>query len=261
MYIYCSLYLLKYCNLATGPWRPHFTTWRDQSDLGQNRNAKGIWHMFYRKQWLWWSVFGKRNHWTLHNFPLKHRKCFPCLFGARHTGNDFICKAWPKPQFSFPSFLHFRSHLSKRSDSLSISFWLRQAVAAWCLCFGESRGRKGMEYWFLSFVSLSVCHDPGWVILGAGHLDNFSVGKVTFHLDIEFCLQTSNSHSKCLCLIFSRCALKTSDRFPSTSRNIISDVSFPKVQVKTQISYWSPSECPSLACKVRLLFWLVFLLL
>lgn len=133
--------------------------------------------------------------------------------------------------------------------------WLRSA----CVLVKAGGGRG----WNTGFclLSLSVCHDPGWVILGAGLLDNFSAGKVTFRLDIEFCLQTSNRHSKCLCLIFSRCTLKSSDRFPSTSRNIISDVSFPKVQVKTQISYWSPSECPSLACKVRLLFWLVFLLL
>ena len=41
-----------------------------------------------------------------------------------------------------------------------------------------------MEYRFLSFTFLLVCSDPGWVILGAGLLDNFSAGEVTFCLDI-----------------------------------------------------------------------------
>lgn len=31
--------LVTHCNAATGPWCPHFTTWRDQSSLGQKRKS------------------------------------------------------------------------------------------------------------------------------------------------------------------------------------------------------------------------------
>lgn len=181
--------LVTHCNTATGPWCPHFTTWRDQSNLGQKRqSASGFPNAsdtrfkeisssrgaHLRKGIIEFYTF----------FPWSKGNGFHVDLEQGTTGNDFISKAWLKPQFHCPYFLHVSSHLSKHSDCLSVSFCLRQSVAALWLCFSESRGRKGMEYWFLFFVFLLVCYDPGWVILGAGLLDNFSAGEVTLCLDI-----------------------------------------------------------------------------
>ena len=86
--------------------------------------------------------------------------------------------------------------------------------------FWWKQGAEGAGI-LVSVLCLSLmCHDPGWVIWGAGLLDN-NAGKVTSRLDIEFCLQMSSRHSKCLCLIFSRCVLKSSDRFPHPPQGIL----------------------------------------
>lgn len=181
-------------------------------------------------------------------------------FKERHTGNDSISNHDQSVNPIVFFLLHLGSQIPKCSDKyfLSLSFCLRESVTAMWLWIGESRGKKGKEI-MVSILSFSIGvlwsrlnYFGGCVFITSLELE------VTFCLDIEFCSQTSSTHSKCLCLTFSHFALKFRDRFPPTSRSTISDVSFLKVQATTEISSQWPFWCPSLTCKIRLMFQFVF---
>lgn len=135
------------------------------------------------------------------------------------------------------------SFLQTFRQTLSLSFlcFHQWVPCAWVLV--RTGRREGNACWVLLLALLLVDSDPVWVILGAGHLDNFIGIRLHFQLWCWALPSTvKNSLQMPLPNIFTLSST-VHDRFFSTLRNAISDGSFPNCSFSEISSDLSSVPC------------------